>query len=70
MYIINNINNSSKYCYDKEKFKLLMRNIRNLEILTSEDFEFINNLPKEQLLEIINVYNLHVKAIKPILNEL
>ena len=58
------------YYYDKEKFKLLMRNIRNLEILTSEDFEFINNLPKEQLLEIINVYNLHVKAIKPILNEL
>lgn len=61
--IITNSENDNKY-------KMLMNNVRNFEILSNEEFEYIKSLSKEQLLEIINIYNLHNKFIKPILNEL
>jgi hypothetical protein len=45
----------------------LTKNIRNYNILTIGEIEYIQTLSKEQLLEIITIYDLHTQVIKPIL---
>jgi hypothetical protein len=47
----------------------LTKNIRNYNILTTDEIEYIQTLSKEQLLEIITIYDLHTQVIKPILED-
>lgn len=62
-------NNQNKV-ENENKYYQLTINIRNFEILTDNDILFIENLPKDKLLEIIKIYNLHITNIIPILGEL
>lgn len=41
----------------------LLNNIRNLKSLTDDEIEYLNKLPKINLLEIINIYNIHIQNI-------
>jgi len=41
----------------------LMKNIRNYAILNDKDIEFMNELSKDELLEIIKITNIHTKRI-------
>ena len=63
-------NMKEKILFDHNKYKLLEPKIRNFEILTNEELEFIHTLPREKLIYIIKIFSLHVRAIKPILETL
>ena len=51
----------NKLTYTNEKYYDLMKNIRNGLCLTKEEFVYIRELPTENLVEIITVYDKLVK---------
>lgn len=52
------------------KYYELTKNIRNLLPLKNEEYEYIKTLSNDKLLDIINIYNLHITNINNILPEL
>jgi len=53
-----------------DKYYELTKNIRNLIPLKNEEYEYIKTLSNDKLLDIINIYNLHITNINNILPEL
>jgi len=55
------------YNIEDHKYYQLLQNIRNFSVLLTDDFEYINILPRENLLEILKIYNTHMENINTIL---
>ena len=44
----------------EQTFYVLTQNIRNSELLTNENIDFIETLDKDKLIEIIKLYNINI----------
>jgi hypothetical protein len=53
-----------------DMFYELMKDIRNLKPLTSLQLEYVKTLPKEKIIELLDIYNLCLKNVNEILERL
>lgn len=70
--IESNIADSNTHYQDKLRDKTyceIETKVRKFQILSSEDVQFLKILPPERLVKIIQLYNMHVKNIIPILDQ-
>jgi hypothetical protein len=44
---------------EKNKYQLLYHKIRTYQVLSEDELKYINTLPYNELIEIINIYNIH-----------
>jgi len=48
------------------KYYTLIQNIRNFQILKKNEMEYIKNLPRDNLIKIISIYNVNINTIQTI----
>ena len=56
---INDMDNDNKIILES-KFYVLTQNIRNSQLLTNENIDFIETLDKDKLIELIKLYNINI----------
>jgi len=52
--------NSPETIKNIEDYKELKKKIRNCNKITRNELDIISRLPRENLIELINIYNLHI----------
>jgi hypothetical protein len=55
---------SSNLCSIDEKYYKIIQDIRNLQTLNEEQINYIKNLPKQMLIDIIKLYNYDIEVIQ------
>lgn len=55
--------------FDEKKYFILEHDICNFKNVTDEEFEFIKTLPKEKLLDLLQIYRRQIKLINYILSD-
>ena len=55
----NGLNNDNKIQVE-QTFYVLTQNIRNSQLLTNENIDFIETLDKDKLIELIKLYNINI----------
>lgn len=65
----NNIESPVNATTHINKYYELTKNIRNYNILTTDEIDFIHTLSIKQLIEIIIIYDLHTQIIKHLILE-
>ena len=64
----NKVYNSNENNFDTEKYYELMKKVRNYAVLDNTEIEFTKTLPQKELVEIIEMFNIHVERITELFN--
>jgi len=66
--IINQTTETQQKVLADNKYYKITQNIRNTQKLSKEEFEYMINLPRENLIEIIKIYDMYIDIIHELLD--
>ena len=65
----NKINNNIQH-FNENKHYEIIKKVRNFSTLDNLDVEFIKKLPQKELVEIIEILNIHIERINEYINDM